>query len=90
MFDIELNGIPMVFETRPGLFAPGGLDRGTRAMLSCVSFSPADKVLDLGCGYGVVGIYAAKRLGAQAVTMVDIVFVAEKRRANNALKRKTN
>jgi len=41
-------------------------------MLSCVSFSEADKVLDLGCGYGVVGIYAAMLIGAQHVTMTDI------------------
>lgn len=29
-------------------------------MLACTMISPGDKVLDLGCGYGVVGIYAAK------------------------------
>jgi 16S rRNA (guanine1207-N2)-methyltransferase len=40
-------------------------------MLSCVSFEPNDKVLDLGCGYGVIGIYAAKVFGAERVWMVD-------------------
>lgn len=28
--------------------------------LSVIDFSPCDKVLDLGCGYGIVGILAAK------------------------------
>jgi 16S rRNA (guanine1207-N2)-methyltransferase len=41
-------------------------------MLSCVRFFPGDKVLDLGCGYGIVGIYAAKLVGGENVTMVDI------------------
>lgn len=72
MIEVELNAISMKFHTSPGLFSPRGLDTGTSAMLSCVSFLQDDKVLDLGCGYGVVGIYAAARIGAQRVTMVDI------------------
>ena len=31
-----------------------------------------DKVLDLGCGYGVVGILAAKIIGGHNVVMIDI------------------
>lgn len=72
MITIDLNGVSMRFQTPPILFSPKGLDAGTRAMLSCVEFSPEDKVLDLGCGYGVVGIYAAKLIGEQNVTMSDI------------------
>ena len=34
------------------------------------------KILDLGCGYGVVGIYAAHFVGAENVTMADINPVA--------------
>lgn len=41
-------------------------------MLACTMISPGDKVLDLGCGYGVVGIYAAKLIGGERVTMADI------------------
>ena len=40
-------------------------------MLSCISFAPHDKVLDLGCGYGLIGIYAAKVIGAERVWMAD-------------------
>lgn len=72
MIEVKLNGIYMKFETSQGIFSPNGLDTGTKAMLSCVSFSQTDKVLDLGCGYGIVGIYAAALIGAQHVTMVDI------------------
>jgi len=72
MISVEFNDVHMDFQTLPTLFSPHALDAGTRAMLSCVQFSQADKVLDLGCGYGFVGIYAAKVIGGQSVTMVDI------------------
>ena len=41
-------------------------------MLSATNLSADDKLLDLGCGYGVVGIYAAKLIGQQNVVMSDI------------------
>lgn len=41
-------------------------------MLSVIDFENDDKVLDLGCGYGVVGILAAKLIGAENVVMVDV------------------
>jgi len=41
-------------------------------MLSVVELTNNDKLLDLGCGYGVVGIYAAKLIGAQNIIMNDI------------------
>ncbi len=40
-------------------------------MLSSVRFDPNDKVLDLGCGYGLIGIYAAKVIGGERVWMLD-------------------
>ena len=72
MFETHINAIPLRFNTAPSLFSPGGIDAGTRAMLSCAAFSPEDKVLDLGCGYGPVGIYAAKCIGESRVTMCDV------------------
>ena len=46
MIEIKWNGIAMNFKTSPNLFSPNSPDAGTNAMmLSCVSFSPADKVL---------------------------------------------
>ena len=71
MITSEFNGVPLKFQTLPGLFSPKALDAGTKAMLSCAQFRPEDKVLDLGCGYGFVGIYAAKLVGGRNVTMID-------------------
>lgn len=68
----SVQGIDLVLTTNDEVFSPGAVDRGTKAMLSLVSFSPEDKVLDLGCGCGVVGILAAKQIGAGRVVMCDI------------------
>ena len=60
------------FETVPSNFSPKNVDVGTLAMLSVVDFLQSDKVLDLGCGYGVVGILAGKLIGQEKIIMCDI------------------
>jgi 16S rRNA (guanine1207-N2)-methyltransferase len=72
MFTETINGAQLLFETAEDSFSPLCVDKGTLAMLSTVNFSKADKVLDLGCGYGAVGIYAAKLIGDKSVMMSDI------------------
>ncbi len=69
----EINGIEIICETGEYYFSPTRVDLGTRFMLETVPVREGDKVLDLGCGYGVVGIYAAKRLGGDHVVMCDIL-----------------
>ena len=70
-FDTVIKGVELRFKTEDGVFSPSGIDKGTLAMLSQVVFSPGDRVLDLGCGYGVVGILAAKLIGSEQVVMLD-------------------
>lgn len=72
MIQETLNHIPLTFSTDTDVFSPKGVDTGTKALLSFVTLKPEDSVLDLGCGYGVVGIWAAKQIGSSHVTMVDI------------------
>ena len=68
----SLHGINLDLTTDTEVFSPNNIDLGTKAMLSYIKLLPHDKVLDLGCGYGVVGIWAAKQIGACRVTMTDI------------------
>jgi 16S rRNA (guanine1207-N2)-methyltransferase len=69
--EATIQGIPLVFETESGLFSPNGVDPGTLSLLASVRFAKEDKVLDLGCGYGAMGIYAAKLLEAERVHLID-------------------
>ena len=69
----RVNGTPLKFKTDHGIFAKDGFDRGTKVMLD---FYKPDRsqirtALDLGCGYGVVGIYLNKVFD-MIVDMVDI------------------
>jgi 16S rRNA (guanine1207-N2)-methyltransferase len=72
------------FETSPECFAPRALDRGTLAMLSFARFEPGQKVLDLGCGYGVVGITAAQFTAPENVFLTDIDKTALRLATRNA------
>ena len=72
LINADLLGESLRLETRPGLFSPEHVDRGTRAMLSVADFKPGMKVMDLGCGCGVVGILAAKKCGAENVWLADV------------------
>ncbi|MCM1264298.1 MAG: class I SAM-dependent methyltransferase [Butyrivibrio sp.] len=72
MISATIKNIPLVFKTDKTIFAPKAVDAGTLAMLSIIDFAPNDKVLDLGCGYGIVGILAAKIIGSKNVIMCDI------------------
>lgn len=87
MYEVCMGDVSLCLETSPNLFSPAHADRGTLAMLSFTSFCAADRVLDLGCGVGIVGIYAA-RCGA-SVWMTDFdseaVAVAEKNCITNGV-----
>ena len=72
MIETTIKGIDLKFYTSQKIFSPKKIDNGTLAMLSMADFEHGDKVLDLGCGYGVVGILAAKLIGDKNVVMSDI------------------
>ena len=84
MISATIKNVNLMFETDPSNFSPNNIDIGTLAMLSVTDFSPNDKVLDLGCGYGVVGILAGKLIGPQNITMCDISESAIKQAKINA------
>ncbi len=84
MISIEIKNVNLKFETDSSNFSPNDIDTGTLAMLSVTDFLPSDKVLDLGCGYGVVGILAGKLIGQDNIIMCDISESAVKQAKINA------
>jgi len=59
MYTVTFNGKELTIQTENSLFSPREPDRGTLAMLAYVQFQKEDKVLDLGCGCGIVSLAAA-------------------------------
>lgn len=72
MIEENFNGTELKFVTDKELFSPEWLDKGTKAMLSIAEIPSGSKVLDLGCGYGFVGIYILKAFKDCEAVMSDI------------------
>ncbi len=72
----ELCGIPMQFATTWGLFSPKAIDEGSRLMLDHIQVESDDNCLDIGCGYGPLGLTIAKLAPQGKTTLVDKDFVA--------------
>jgi len=70
-FSVREGDRDLAFISRPGAFCHGRLDPGTRALLKQLDVGEAGRVLDLGCGVGVIGVVAALRAPSARVTMVD-------------------
>lgn len=65
------RGAEMTFVTDSGVFSRGELDHGTRLLLD--SLPPlSGEVLDLGCGWGAIGVTLAKVYPGARVTMADV------------------
>ena len=57
----------LTFRTHPDLFSPRGADRGTLAMLGSVELTAEDRLLDLGCGVGMISEHISDTTGASVV-----------------------
>jgi 16S rRNA (guanine1207-N2)-methyltransferase len=67
-----LRGRQFTFHTSSGVFSKKGIDRGTQLLIERMEIKPRDRVLDLGCGYGPIGIVAAHLAPAGQVVMTDV------------------
>lgn len=75
VFQAELKGKPLTFHTTWGIFSPREIDSGTWLLLKHLDLKPQETVLDIGCGYGPIGLTIAANTQGE-VHMVDKDFVA--------------
>lgn len=69
---VELKGNFYTFKTDNNVFSKKGLDFGTRTLLETIDMSNiSGQVLDIGCGYGPIGIIIKSNTLAD-VDMIDI------------------
>ncbi len=77
------------FYTTWGLFSPRAIDDGSKMLLKYLDIKATDDCLDLGCGYGVLGLNMAKAAPEGHTLLVDKDFVAvdysEKNRLANKI-----
>ena len=84
VFATQLRGHSLTFHTTWGLFSPERVDDGSRLLLEHVQVGEHDVSLDLGCGYGPIGVTLAKQSPGGMVHMVDKDFVAVEYAKKNA------
>jgi 16S rRNA G1207 methylase RsmC len=76
VFSDDLIGHRLLFHTTWGLFSPKAIDDGTRLLLEHLEVRPDERAIDLGCGYGPLGLTIARCAPQGKCLMVDKDFVA--------------
>lgn len=84
VFADELRGSRLTFNTTWGLFSPEHVDDGTKLVIDELEVRDGDVCLDLGCGYGPIGLVLAQHAPRGSVHMVDTNFVAVEYAKKNA------
>jgi 16S rRNA (guanine1207-N2)-methyltransferase len=68
----RLRGEPFEFLTASSVFSKKQVDLGTRLLIDTMALPETGAVLDVGCGYGAVGIVAAASNSRLHVVMTDV------------------
>lgn len=68
----ELRGFKMQFVTDSGVFGKKGVDFGSRLLIESITSDVGERLLDVGCGYGPIGLSLAKSFPTTTVWMIDI------------------
>lgn len=74
-FTAQIENATFRLSSLPGTFAYDKVDEGTQLLLKHLSVPQHARVLDVGCGYGLIGLVAERR-GAMQVDMVDVNTLA--------------
>lgn len=82
-FAVPIGGEAVSFSTQAGVFSWDRLDDGTALLLRHLGEVSGKRVLDVGCGIGVIGC-AAGLMGANDVAMTDVNLIAVELAARNA------
>jgi 16S rRNA (guanine1207-N2)-methyltransferase len=91
VFKDTVLGDDYTFHSTWGIFSPENLDEGSLLLLEHVDFKATDNCLDVGCGYGVLGMVCAKKAPQGTSVLVDKDFVAvDYARKNCALNQLNN
>ncbi len=68
----NLRGKPFTFLTSSSIFSKKRVDTGTRLLIETMTLPETGYILDVGCGYGAVGITAATINPNLHIIMIDV------------------
>ena len=70
--EYEIDGAKIKLITDNGVFSKAHVDFATSFMLNTIKDELHGSVLDLGCGYGIIGIVASLNSNVTEITMCDV------------------
>ncbi len=83
-FSATLCGQTLQFRSTWGIFSPREIDAGTQLLMQYIEVKPDDNCLDLGCGYGPIGLTLAKLAARGQTLLLDKDFMAVEYSTKNA------
>ncbi|APX71092.1 class I SAM-dependent methyltransferase [Companilactobacillus allii] len=91
-FNFTLRNNNFTFTSDSGVFSRQTVDFGSRVLIEAIDFEniPAGNILDVGCGYGPIGLSLAKEQDQRNVDMTDVNLRAIDLAKKNAKSNKVN
>lgn len=68
----KILGFDLVFKSASGIFSAREIDKASQLLIENAELPKEGKILDLGCGYGMIGIVAAKACPNCKIILTDI------------------
>jgi 16S rRNA (guanine1207-N2)-methyltransferase len=75
-YQINISGVELTIASLPGVFSQKKLDVGTALLLDNLPESMQGKVLDFGCGAGVISCFIGKKFSDTNLSLLDVSALA--------------
>lgn len=72
IIEYELNGCKFKFISDNGVFSKNKIDFASEFLIKTIFNEVKGNILDVGCGYGVIGIILSKNNNVSSATMLDV------------------
>ncbi len=82
--EVELRGRRYTFESDAGVFSKREIDYGSKLLIESMSIPETASILDVGCGYGPIGLVAASLAVHGSATLLDVNERSVRLAADNA------
>ena len=69
---VVVRGRSFTLQSDAGVFSRGRIDPGTELLIEALDVGPGARILDLGCGYGPIGVVAATLSEGVHVVLTDV------------------